>query len=51
MNNATPLEIVEAVVVCVWLSLPFVLALLSEFGNRPRKDSRRRCAGVRFVNH
>lgn len=48
MNTATTLEIVEAVAVCVWLSLSLVVAFLAE--RQPRKDSRRRCAGVRFVN-
>lgn len=46
----------EAVAACVWLSLPLVLTLaetIRDNPNRRKKETftRRRCQGVRFVNH
>lgn len=54
MKNA--LEIAEAVAACVWLMLPLVLILaetIRDNPNRRKKETftRRRCQGVRFVNH
>ena len=53
MKNA--LEIAEAVAVCVWLSLPLVLILAETIRDNPNRRAReiirRRCAGVRFLNH
>lgn len=53
MNNSA-LEIVEAVAVLLWLSLPLVLILAETIRDSPnrrdRENSRRRCAGVRFIN-
>lgn len=54
MKNA--LEIAEAVAVLIWLSLPLVLILAETIRDNPnrRKNetfTRRRCQGVRFVNH
>jgi hypothetical protein len=53
--NNSALEIVEAVAVLLWLSLPLVLILAETIRDNPnrraREITRRRCAGVRFLNH
>ena len=54
--NETTAEIIQAAALCVWLSLPLVLVVVDTIRTRPgRREketfTRRRCQGVRFVNH
>ena len=51
--NETAAEIIQAAALCVWLSLPLVLVVADTITTRPGRDnekSRRRCAGIRFIN-